>query len=230
MKQISSHQSGSVFFIILFAIAMLAALSFIVMRNGGTSASTMSNDQAKLAATEIISHSDTIAAAVQKLRLRGCTETQLSAKHAVEFSWAGYTNASSPSDKSCWIYDVAGANAIPQKAPGSWFDSAVTADKYWAYTPEMAITGLGSTAPELVFALSGLKKEICIKINDNLGVGAKGANPVSVVYQDNPGFTGVYPGSAVVTIANATLNGKTSFCLQDSQDNVYKFLRIILVR
>jgi hypothetical protein len=72
----NNPQSGNVLFYILFAIALLAGLTFAVNRGGQVSTATLSADQARVAASEILDYAGAVSGAVTKLKLRGCTETQ----------------------------------------------------------------------------------------------------------------------------------------------------------
>ena len=118
IKSVCNPQSGSAFLYIIIAIALLAALSVAVSRGNRGSTSTMSDQQAKLAAQEIIDYGNTVAAAVQKLRLRGCTDTQISFENS---AIAGHVNPNAPADESCHILSPSGGNIGIHEFDQSYF-------------------------------------------------------------------------------------------------------------
>ena len=96
-------ERGNALLYILIAVALIAALSYVVSRGQRGNTSTLTDQQARLAAQEIIDYGNDLANAVQKLRLRGCTDTQVSFENNIVTE---YTNPNAPADKSCHVFDV----------------------------------------------------------------------------------------------------------------------------
>ncbi len=228
MEQQSRTQSGNVAFIILLAIALFAALSFILTQNRDSNTSLITEQQAKIAAQEIISYGTSLTGAFQKVKLRGCLETQLNVYHVTDFNWGTYTNGAAPTDKSCNIYDSNGGGVNSLKADKSWFVDGYPTS-YWGYSKDSDYTNIGTTAADLVFYLGGLKEPICIQINNLLGIGQKDAAPPSTSFYDTFGFVGSFPASAAFTMNQTDVNGKLAFCVKDT-DNYYKFVQVVLAR
>ena len=66
------EQSGNVIYYVLIAVALLAALSYVVAQSGRGGFSSITKDRAGLIASEILDYSNMIETAMGQLRLRGC--------------------------------------------------------------------------------------------------------------------------------------------------------------
>jgi hypothetical protein len=71
-------ERGNVMFYILIAVALLAALIFAVAQSGRGNIQQVSEEKARLFATEIIQYTGTMANGVAQLRLRGVRDTEIS--------------------------------------------------------------------------------------------------------------------------------------------------------
>ncbi|MEM6781224.1 MAG: hypothetical protein AAF569_05125, partial [Pseudomonadota bacterium] len=71
-------ENGSAIFYILIAIVLLAALTYSFTQSTRTSGDNLTDQQASLIASEIIEYGNTITNAVQKLKLRGCADDEIS--------------------------------------------------------------------------------------------------------------------------------------------------------
>lgn len=180
----STAQNGSAFFIILIAIAMFAMLSYALSKGGRSSASAISADQAKLAAEEILSFTDTVRKAVQTLRLRGCTESQISFE--IDGS-SDYDNPTAPTDSSCHVFSLAGGKASYRPMEAVWVENAANRD--WWFSGQTPVEGIGTASPELSMWGKDIRPEICSAINKIL----LGKEPESEdVGAHTARFTGVY--------------------------------------
>jgi len=232
IKSVCNPQSGSAFLYIIIAIALLAALSVAVSRGNRGSTSTMSDQQAKLAAQEIIDYGNTVAAAVQKLRLRGCTDTQISFENNIV---TGYANPNAPSDKSCHVFDPAGANIVFKgQIASEWL---ATAPMNWTFNRQFHINDVGTTCSnpscaDLALNAQFLKKDICMEINDILGI----ENPLSDAPidtdHDYQPFIGSYLTGNIVgdEAGSAGLSGKSAGCFYTTSTGAYHFYQVLIAR
>jgi len=148
-------ERGNVFFYILLAVALFAALSYAVSRNNTGSTNIFDEEQAKLAAQEIIEYGNTVANAVQKLRLRGCSDTEISFEN--DLSSIDYSNTGSPTDESCHIFKSNGGNIAYMSPPeisqtyedseGIFFQNLYN---QYRFTGNGAIENVGTDAAELI--------------------------------------------------------------------------------
>src|SRR5690606_26138536 len=105
---------------ILIAVALIAALSVLVSRGGQVNSGLITDQQAKIAAQEIIAYGNTVAGAVQKLRLRGVHETGISFEN--DYTSANYTNGNCGND-SCKIF-ASGGNIVYTPPSSLYLDSS----------------------------------------------------------------------------------------------------------
>lgn len=106
------HQSGNVLFLILIAVALFAALSYAVTlttrSSGGGSAE---NEKAHMIASQFGQYGSSLAAAITRLRLSGCADTDLNFAHPSLVHptfWAGSHNPSAPANGNCDVFGSAG--------------------------------------------------------------------------------------------------------------------------
>lgn len=208
-----TSQNGSAFFIILVAIMMFAMLSYAVSQGSRSSASSLTAEQSKLLAQEIIDYFSTLQKAVQTLKLRGCSNDQISF-HSTAETW--YNTPTAPANESCHVFSLAGGKVnfkmIPKQAlynegdyPGIWFNG------------QSAIEGIGSSEPELLAWSPVLKPEVCVAINQILY--ARMLDEPEIVGAHDTAFDGTYnivANGLGDDIPNSVYAGKSTFCSYDS--------------
>lgn len=246
--QTTNPRAGSVFFIILLAIGMFAALSYAVLNGSRTSTSGMSAESAKIAAQEIIAYGDTVARSVQMLRLKGCATEEISfagnkstsrRKNGSNFN---YTNSNSSADYACYVFRLEGGKVNPTTLNSGYIDSSLIANATWMDSNSWRViaarvypTWTDPTGPEstdLVMTLGRLTPEVCMKINDILGVtNPGGAPPVDSYSCDTQIYTGTFPACADPIGDIPELEGKTAFCSGSSNNGLmYHFFRVLVTR
>lgn len=219
-------QSGNVLFYILFAIALLAGLTFAVNRGGQVSTATLSADQARVAASEILDYAGAVSGAVTKLKLRGCTETQVSFENTA--TGATYTNGASPTDNSCRVFDPAGAQV-------NWIEPAIFNSAAIEFTGGCNVASVGTTSSELIMVIEDIDLTTCRQINERLGVAAIADAPVTLAATcDYAAFTGTYPATGTITVTGKL--GRTAACVRgtgtadDLYQDKYHFYQVLLAR
>lgn len=155
-------QAGSAFFVILIAIAMFGALSYAVFSGSRSGVSTLTADQARIQAQEILDYTEVIKKAVQTLRLRGCSESEINMQTPATIGWINTPTA--PADKSCDVFELAGGKVLYQTVfPNARTDPTVT--QHWWFNGQTAVKDIGTTSPELIMWAINLKPEVCDAIN-----------------------------------------------------------------
>lgn len=214
-------EAGSVLFYILIAVALLAALSFTIAKSTQSEVSGMSDEQAGLIASEIITATGFMAETISKLRLNGCAENQISFEAP---NLPGYNNGSAPNDNSCHIFHINGGSlnhiALDKKAGtnASWF-----------FTGMIKVDQIGTSCSqsecvELLAIAQDISKTVCERANKSLGIAGTPNNVTSV--ETLPPFQGVF--GHVETIDHADLAGKAAGCFVDN--GKYYFYRVLLRR
>lgn len=228
-------QSGNVLVYILIAVALLAALSYVVAQNSRGVVSGISEQRAKLYATEIITYANSLADAVSQLRLRGCRDTEISFERPpFDGSDPLYTNPNSPSDFSCHVFHVAGGAVGVLNAP----DGASTSQNEYDFR-EIKVEKLGQhTLADVHLLLPDVDLEVCKALNkilsnnddqDNAPINRNNANAEKGRY-----FKGSYIEARYYVddgVMNTKIDGNPAACLKfEHSPGVYYFYFVLLVR
>jgi hypothetical protein len=219
---------GSAFLIIFLAIIMLAGLSYTILQGGGSS-STVGTEQIRLAATEITQYADIVSTAVNALRLRGCSDTEISMEDNFIFTGASYINALAAANKACHVFNEGGGKVNAKNPETGWQNPSISTDFGVFFTSQNNVSNVGTSAADLLFVIRNIRKEICQKINDQAKIGLTGTDPPQANILDTYGFTGTYNASPS-NLTQTSIDGKTSFCFQDTGDSQYKYVRAVIVR
>jgi hypothetical protein len=228
----NAAERGNVMFYILIAVALLAALIFAVAQSGRGNIQQVSEEKARLFATEIIQNTGTMANGVAQLRLRGVRDTEISFDNPV----VSYPNANC-TDDTCKLFHPSGAGLTYTAPDMQWLDQdaadatsftdvgAIIGQWYIPYNTCVWQVGTGgdnchadtTDNTELMVWLPWVKREICIQINELLGVPNPGGEPPSIggtmINTIAPKFAGTYPTGVH---AHVQMPAKTSGCLYHS--------------
>lgn len=205
-------QSGNVLFYILIAVALLAALSYVVAQSGRGSVGQITSERAALYANEIIDYGNLMSQTVDQIRFRGYLEGQISFENPIV---SGYANASCSYDE-CQVFHVNGG-AMNYVAPKTdWLDSAQSAQahygEYYIHGGTSA-DGLATSRDDLILFLPYVKQEVCVAINDRLG-----SSPVNRVvpvetngpFEEGDVFTGTYGATYDYKVSGDGTSGETT--------------------
>lgn len=225
MKMHRPSESGSAIVLIFLAITMFAALSYVVFRDSRGGVSSLSADQARLTAQEILSYAEDTKKSVQTLRLRGCSDTQINLYSANGNAGVG-DNAGAPTDDSCDVFSVSGGNINYQDIPSAALSSSAATTKWW-FDGRVIVTNSGTTSPELIMWARQLKPEVCNALNQAI-MGADSA--AEVVSTHTTGFSGTYSAVAdgVGNDSGSIYASQSTGCLQDGAD--YDFYAVLIAR
>ncbi|MFA7456037.1 MAG: hypothetical protein WCY57_01205 [Micavibrio sp.] len=239
-------ERGGVLVWILIAVALFAALSFAMMRDGGTgsAARTMSDAQARLHAAEIVSYGNQIREAVRRLRIRGVSDDDLSFENDVFMRVDGiplssasrYPNCAS---SQCRVFHPQGGGIMARyPSEGSLDYEANPANPTdWKTGSMQAIVadmdGIGTAAFDLAWLVSYVRREVCMKINDLLGVAnPDGGPPVMVesyrmfTYANANPFAGTVSGS----FSGGAVVKRSSYCFRWAHHNEYAYVTTLIAR
>jgi len=232
-------ESGSVFFYILIAIFLFATLTYILSDNSRTNASIITEEQAKVAAQEIIEYGDAVANAVQKLVLRGCSDTEISFENDVIVHGDDtkyYTTHDVITPDECKVHNTMGGG-IGAKRFAEYAEQH-TSDpirpKAGSFYPhDTTFTNQGSNNIDLLLHGRRLKKQICLEINNILNV----PNPANNIPIDNLGgsitnqYKGAYNGTGEIG------NGESADAIQQAQSGCvnnggdhFHYYRLLIAR
>ncbi len=238
MKSRTPAQSGSILFYILIGIVLFAALSFTMSRINRGGSNFAGAEQLGLRAGEILDYARSLRTAAQTLQAAGIPDTLISFENPQE---AGYTNASCAKD-SCKIFERGGGGLSYTDPLVMWLDESRSASPnfgHWLFSGLNAVTdigtdGAGNSSVELLAILPWIKKDLCVKLNDLLGVTNPGGDP-----PQDPGtaevsgkFTGAYSLSRTIGGA-AEIDGQRAACFEGGgapPAGTYHFFQVLLAR
>lgn len=184
-QKIPLSAQGSIFVYILIAVALFGMLAFVFTRSMKHSTGQLTERQAQMAATEILSYGKLVAGTYDKLRLKGCSEKQISFHHDTDGDGDVddddfFKNTQAPIDKSCHMFDPDGGNLAPQEPQESWlgnFENPSIHDSYlpfsskYYYSCVAKIEEVGEAMKaDCMTVVFALKKEICVSINKMAGI------------------------------------------------------------
>lgn len=218
------RQRGSVFFYILLGVALFAALAYTVSRGiKGQQTLALSEQEVKIAASDILDRSQELTRAVNRIRRRNVSENDFCFSSALNSATneAVYTTQSSCGTPKNELYNKAGGKIEFQAIPTNWLDSARTGDQgfgEWMFSDGNAVIGNGTGAlnlassVDLIAHVNHLKEEVCTMINEKLGINGIPNNAAS--FAPAAPSNGVYTASGQINIA--ALDGEPAGCFQNS--------------
>ena len=175
IQQHRNRESGNVFMFILMGVVLFAALSFTVSRGfQGENTSRMSNREAVLAASDILSYVQRLERGLSKIRRKNVSENDIRLDYDTG-SATGYENAGCSADR-CRVFSISGGGVRWQSPP----DGAASGT--WIFTGSTCIADIGSGATgcdgdgvsneELIVILPDVASNLCDALNDRLNISA----------------------------------------------------------
>ncbi len=205
-----NDQSGNALWIILLTVALLAALTATISRSTDTAEQSGNIERHRINASDIMRHTSSVREAVDKLRMTGIGESQMS--FDVSFIPAALYANPNCSSSDCLIYGSSGGGISYRKPNSEWLDSDHSGDPHygeWEFFGENDVLGVKSTAPELVMALGYLKETLCAQINVML--------KISGIPADANGFnTDPFQGGFATSSVIDGMNGAEAGCLDSA--------------
>lgn len=226
-------ERGNVLFYILVAVVLLAALTYAVAQSGRGNVQKLSDEKARLLASELIEYANTVANAVGQLRLRGVDLDELCFDHP---NWgASDYNHAGCSDNFNKIYHPDGGGLTWTQANADAMDSTASPDNLWHFYSDNEIQDVGTTAgdsssTELIIMVDELQQNVCQQINGLLGVtDADTAPPTDTAYGETR-YVGAFGYTATIgdEAGGAALDGKPAGCFQAG--GKYAFYKVLVAR
>ncbi len=162
-------ESGNVLFLILIAVALFAALSYVVTQSSRSGGGSIEKENYKLRAAQVLNYATTLRTATQRMIIGGASpEAIVLHKPGENFS------ACEPTVSNCLFNPNAGGaveqtiKRIPEEEEYGTLWFYVGLDENWrAYQ-------VGTTAPEIVLMrflkLNAAGQKMCAALNEALGI------------------------------------------------------------
>ena len=171
-------------------MAILAVLVSAIAAGSGAFTGDTSDVKLKAQATAILEYVGSVKMGVDRVISR-CPDTQISLANSVD---SGYVeNPLAPSDKSCHVFDANGGGVLFKEPPADIDLTSVTSNlRHYMINTEneplhfgkaYGFSGVPVTTNEgrdLVILLPGIQKELCLKINDMVGVTMESGDAPSI--------------------------------------------------
>lgn len=213
------NERGNVLFLILIAVALFAALSYAVTsssRSGGGDA----NDETNLISSSTITQ---YPASIRTAMIRMQVSSGIPVD-SMEFNVPGNTAADDGDFEDCsnsgvnCVFHPNGGGAT--HVPGSADVMAGGAQVDWVFNAENEINLVGTssttvdspttTSAEIIAFLPGIKRGICQKINEELGITSASADGVPVESGVNIATQHVNPDGGASSLPNFVASGTTA--------------------
>lgn len=244
MKNFRISQNGSALLWILIGVALFAALGFAVtrgMRGGGES--TIAVEVARARAIDVVQYGNALRAAVQNLRIEGVTPQAVSFETPLV---SGYANANC-AGSSCKVFDPGGGGMAYRAPAEEWLDqsqSAKTLFGQWYFPAGVCVEDIGSGGAgcdsdgedneDLIAVLPWVRREICIEINEKLGISNPGGNPPVEVGNGwpvaNTKFTGTFSDGVILEQTGQSAGCFAGNAAATPPAGAYAFFQVLMAR
>lgn len=225
-------ESGNVLFLILIAVALFAALAYVVTQGSRSGSGTVNRKKFGLLVSQLTQYPLNIRAAVVRL-----TTTTRGGSESISFDWPGWGNTAYqhaiPVPDESKVFHPVGAG-VPFQLPDTekMLDRTQSSQAGWGrwlFTGTTCIPGLGTGADatcannptelDLVAILPYVKLELCqaanmqMKVNVNNG-GAPPVDQGDAWRAANPEYDGTYTTGEALIDAGNILYGRDAGCFE----------------
>lgn len=212
-------ERGNVLFLILIAVALFAALSYVVTQSSRSGSGSIDRENAQLEAADAMSYLGEIRRAVATLIIRGCHDDQITFEGSgfrggANGPYAGGAemlpdgaNPNAPTDKRCNVFHPNGGAVAPRildktaaaSAPGSW----ARGGHIWFQMENLP--GIGTDAGvDIIAVVPYVSEAVCTAWNKANDIGGENGDRVAI-----PWAAGGAPYNFAGTFT-ATMTGGTS--------------------
>lgn len=238
------NSNGNALFLILIAVALFAALSY-ALTSSGRGGGNINKEQVQIEAANFLNYVASLRSAVQRLRLRGCDETEINFENDVYKNGHGTlrmtTNTSAPISGECDIFSSDGAGLVPYVIgeAGLGTPSSDLGKPRAGHADDVVaqVTGIGTTdvagtasANDMYFQFAWINEDMCKALNNLLDVTNPSGTPPTAD-KNAGGNTGSYGNGQFVADAIFTgteIEGQYDYC--STYFSEYSFQAILMAR
>ena len=226
----SAH--GNAVFIILIAVSLLAALSFALTQNWRGIDSTTTEEQARLTATELLQHGNTLRPVIDRMMLLDNVSDINTSGTGILFAATGANAAYGVpgAQAETELFHAYGGKAPYQKPP---LNACVSSSCAYEFSGQYTVTSVKNDSnPELVMLVIDVTQAVCEKINSILNTGwatvPTGGDLILTRFSGSN-----YGGANAITLtggANEFVN-KRAFCYREfGGTQRYIYLNVVRAR
>lgn len=169
------QQRGNVLFLILIAVALFAALSYVVTSSTRSGSGSTERERAKMAAAEILQVVTAIRTDVLRKTISGIPTDSINFSSTYQKRWDGVTWNGDVNPRcgnsSCKVYDV--ASALPYRDFMNYANRPTTTGVKQGHLSSryLCVGGIGTALPDIVLVIRNLDDPVCKAINEAAGLG-----------------------------------------------------------
>lgn len=156
-------ERGNVLFLILIAVALFAALSYVVTQSTRSGGGSTEREQNILSSAQMTQYPTALRTALIRMILSGV------AVEALAFNAPGdFTGVSSP---TYLVFGPQGGGAVFQAAPADLMSNNLPG--VWYYNAQFEVPGIGQSGAggnDIIAFLVGINSGVCKQVNDELGI------------------------------------------------------------
>lgn len=240
--------TGNALLIILVIIALLAALTAVAMRSTSRSSGNMDSETARIQAEKLMRQAKSIESGINKMvTVNQCSENDVNFVNTT--TTRVYTNANSPTDKRCDLFDLAGAGLTYSAPITNALDSTKSASSdfgQWVFTGGRCVLEIGSddngactnSEVALMAIVPHVNLQTCLAVNDLIGItNPSGVPPTETFDHNSATFTGSYIAATDPELGEGAtgepLKKHSTGCLKNNSgawNNSYIFYHILIAR
>jgi len=214
-------EHGNVLFYILIAVVAFAALSFAVSQSSRESASTINNEKADLAATELLDYVTALRSAVQNMAIQGVKQNQICFDNVLFGADYYYTACDTAKNK---VFSNNGGNApAPRKVANDILQTSLAGSPnyaIWSFPNGIQVKAVGqdcagnAACNDLMAMVEPLSDTVCKNINRKMGVSVPETIPTNLTPITSSPYKGSFTIGTEITAAN--LVGKRTGCFRNN--------------
>lgn len=204
MRGTSHRSSGNVLFIILIAIALIAALTAVLTRSeqGG---SNLTSEKTSIAVSQMSSFALDIKRAVENMTRAGISES------AISFAQAKLTGYGTPdTTPKNEVFNIAGGGAGYIDVP-----EGISNGSQWEFAGFTAAPGVGDEAvPDLMLILPNVNEKFCRTYNKKAGYADSDPIPTdssACLYDTSKRFNGSFATSGINVMDSSSFRKPAGF-------------------
>lgn len=173
-------ERGNILFLILIAVALFAALSYAVTQSSRSGSGNASSETNLVDSATITQYPASVRTSIIKMMVEDSVNVaDMEFNTPSDFSHGGViddTSLTNASVKQAVFYPAGtttgtgGGGATYENVGGNLMDNG--SEGTWHFNESFNIPGVGSSANDLIAFVSGIKKSVCSKIDEQLGIGS----------------------------------------------------------
>ncbi len=233
-------EKGNVLFLILIAVALFAALSYVVTQSTRSGGGSTEREKNILSSAQMTQYPTALRTSLIRLVLGGIAIQNVKFNAPASFS---------PSTE-LEVFHPNGGGATFQSAPSDLMAGTSGSQGTWTYNAQVQVPGIGINGAggnDVIAFLPGVSDGICRQVNEELGIivtgcTLAGANVTASIATAqaavdatmNTAYT--FPGTSTLTLTSADVGCTTIFdrqasgCFRDTQGARNVFYSVLLER